>query len=147
MSNEINASLQNLLRRNNIYFILRTKTNSEKGHNFAKILRLITNIERPIFYNDISFCKLPVKSLHPCKSYRHETNINTTTKNTLRKQAYSNILKISPPKTENFSIKNSDMFHISAQKLEAVLTSTHNLCFWAEIRKIIHTPVNPSLTI
>ena len=25
--------------------------------------------------------------------------------------------------------------------------STYNLCFWAEIRKIIYTPVNPSFTI
>ena len=33
----------------------------------------------------------------------------------LRKQAYSNILKILPPKNENFQIKNSDIFHISAQ--------------------------------
>ena len=30
---------------------------------------------------------------------------------------------------------------------EAVLTSIHNLCFWAEIRKIMYTPVNPSFTI
>ena len=30
---------------------------------------------------------------------------------------------------------------------KAVLTSTHNLCFWAEIRKIMYTPVNPSFTI
>ena len=28
---------------------------------------------------------------------------------------------------------------------EAVLTSTHNLCFRAEIRKIMYTPVNPVL--
>ena len=59
---------------------------------------------------------------------------------TLRKHAYSNILKFSPPKTENFQIKNSDIFHISAQNIdcrysseqpphEAVLASTHNLCF------------------
>ena len=50
-----------------------------------------------------------------------------------------------PPKTENFQIKNSDVFHISAKNIdcgtrynrlgEMVLTSTHNLCFWAEIRK------------
>ena len=42
-------------------------------------------------------------------------------------------------KTENFQIKNTDIFHISAQNIdcgyllerlgEAVLTSTHNLCF------------------
>ena len=69
----------------------------------------------------------------------------------LRKHAYSNTLKILPPKNENFQIKNSDIFHISAQNIdcgyslkphrrggsneypqsmsEAVLTSTHNLCF------------------
>ena len=54
-------------------------------------------------------------------------------------------------KNENFQIKNSDSFHfhISVQNIdcgtrlnrldEAVLTSTHNLCFWAEIRKIMYT--------
>ena len=31
--------------------------------------------------------------------------------------------------------------------MEAVLTSTHNLCFWAVIRKIIYTPVNTTFTI
>ena len=35
----------------------------------------------------------------------------------LKKQAYSNILKISPPKTETFQIKTSDIFHISAQNI------------------------------
>ena len=34
----------------------------------------------PVFYNDISFCKPSMKSMHPCKSYWAETNINTTTK-------------------------------------------------------------------
>ena len=37
---------------------------------------------------------------------------------TLRKHAYSNILKILPPKNENFQIKNSDIFHISAQNID-----------------------------
>ena len=37
----------------------------------------------------------------------------------LRKHAYSNILIISPPKTENFQIKkNFDIFHISAQNID-----------------------------
>ena len=57
----------------------------------------------------------------------------------LRKHAYSSIFRILPPKTEKFQMKNSGSFHISAQKqwlwvlvrtaCEAVLTSTHNLCF------------------
>ena len=37
---------------------------------------------------------------------------------TLRKHAYSNILKISAPKNEDFQIKNSDIFHISAQNID-----------------------------
>ena len=36
----------------------------------------------------------------------------------LRKHAYSNIKKISPPKSENFQVKNSDIFHISAQNID-----------------------------
>ena len=38
----------------------------------------------------------------------------------LQKHAYSNILKILPPKNENFQIKTSDIFHISAQSLDCV---------------------------
>ena len=36
----------------------------------------------------------------------------------LRKHAYSNILKILSPKNENFQIKNSDIFHVSAQNID-----------------------------
>ena len=53
--------------------------------------------------------------------------------------------------------KNFDIFYISAQNIdcgyslepppEAVLTSTHNLCFWAEIRKVMYIPVKPSFAI
>ena len=35
-----------------------------------------------------------------------------------RKHAYSTILKILPPKNENFQIKNPDIFHISAQNID-----------------------------
>ena len=48
-----------------------------------------------------------------CKYMCGETLIKS-----LRKHAYSNILKISPPKTENFQIKNSDIFHISVQNID-----------------------------
>ena len=57
----------------------------------------------------------------------------------LRKQAYSNILKILPPKSENFQIKNSDIFHISAQNIyngyslelpqRGGSNASNNLCF------------------
>ena len=36
----------------------------------------------------------------------------------LRKHAYSNILKILPPKSEKVQIKNPDIFHIFAQNIE-----------------------------
>ena len=36
----------------------------------------------------------------------------------LRKHAYSNISKFYPPKNENFQIKISDIFHISAQNID-----------------------------
>ena len=38
--------------------------------------------------------------------------------NALRKHAYSNILKTLQPKKGNFPIKNSDIFHISAQNID-----------------------------
>ena len=51
-------------------------------------------------------------------------------------------------KTENFQIKKNLTFFsyfCSKHRLwvlsEDVLTNTHNLCFWAEIRKIMYTPV------
>ena len=37
---------------------------------------------------------------------------------TLRKHAYSNILKILPPKNENFQLISSDIFHLSAQNID-----------------------------
>ena len=61
------------------------------------------------------------------------------------------------PKNENFQIKNSDIFHISAQNIDCGYSlepprrggSNEYLqsMFWAEIRKIMYTPVNPSFTI
>ena len=75
----------------------------------------------------------------------------------LRKHAYSNILKILQPKQENFQIKNSDIFHISAQNIDCGYSleppgrGGSNECpqsmFLSRIRKIMYTPVNPSFTI
>ena len=60
-------------------------------------------------------------------------------KTPLRKHTYSNILKILPPKNENFQIKNLIFFIVLLKTqivgtrynrlAEVVLTSTHNLCF------------------
>ena len=56
-----------------------------------------------------------------------------------------------------FSLKNSDIFHISAQNIECGYSlepprrggsnEYQQFMFWAEIRKIIYTSVNPSFTI
>ena len=54
--NEINASLQKLLRGNNIftlYFTPTTITKSKKGHNLAKILWMIINIELDLYFTII----------------------------------------------------------------------------------------------
>ena len=67
------------------------------------------------------------------------------------------MLKILQPKKENFQIRNSDIFHISAQNIDY----GHSLepprqggsneypqsMFLAEIRKIMYTPVNPGFII
>ena len=60
-------------------------------------------------------------------------------------------------KRENFQIKNSDIFHISAQNIgcgyllkpprRGGSKEYPQSMFWAEIRKIMYTPVNPSFTI
>ena len=75
----------------------------------------------------------------------------------LRKHAYSNILKILQPKTENFQIKNSDIFHISAQNIDCGYSLEPHWrggsneypqsMFSGKTRKIMYTPVNHSFTI
>ena len=75
----------------------------------------------------------------------------------LWKHAYSTILKILPPKNENFQIKNSDIFHISAQNIDCGYSlepprrggsnEYPQSMFWAKIWKIMYTPVNSSFTI
>ena len=75
----------------------------------------------------------------------------------LRKHAHLNILIISPPKNENFQIKNSDIFHVSAQNIDCGYSlepprrggsnEYPQSMFLAEIRKIMYSPVDPSFTI
>ena len=77
-------------------------------------------------------------------------------KGPLRKHAYSNILKILPPKNENFRLKNPNIFHISAQNIDCGYSlepprrggsnEYPQFMFSAKIRKIMYTPVNPSFT-
>ena len=48
----------------------------------------------------------------------------------LCKHAYSNTMKISPPKTETFQIKNSDIFLISAQNIDCGYSLELPWCFY-----------------
>ena len=84
--------------------------------------------------------------------YRNKTPLRP-----LRKHTYSNILKILPPKNENFQMKNSDIFHISAQNIDCGYSlepprwggsnEYPQSMFWTEIRNIMYTPVNPNFTV
>ena len=72
------------------------------------------------------------------------------------KFGHNNKLKILQQKEENFLIKNSVIFHISAQNIDCGYSlepprrggsnEYYNLCF-SRKRKIMYTPVNPSFTI
>ena len=84
--------------------------------------------------------------------------IEETPKNPLGKHAYSKILKILLPKKMKMIRKKILIFFLfllitwivgtRKNRLDkAGLTCTHNLCFRAEIRKIMCTPVNPSFNI
>ena len=76
----------------------------------------------------------------------------------LRKHAYSNILKILPPKSEKKNqIKKYDIFHISAQNIDCRYSlepprrggsnEYPQSMFLSRIRKIMYTPVDPSFTV
>ena len=52
------------------------------------------------------------------KVHMYETRQHSVYLYPLRKHAYTNILKILPSKNEIFQIKNSDIFHISAQNID-----------------------------
>ena len=52
MSNEINPSLQKLLSGNNIFILYFTPI-TKTGHNLAKILPMITNLELDLYFTMI----------------------------------------------------------------------------------------------
>ena len=51
-------------------------------------------------------------------TYISDSNRNKHIGHHYVKNAYLNILKILPPKTESFQIKSSDIFHISSQNID-----------------------------
>ena len=69
---------------------------------------IVSSIENDISYSSVSSdCILTI--INSVISYKNMS---------LRKHAYSNIMKILPPKNENFQIKHSDIFYNSAQNID-----------------------------
>ena len=73
-------------------------------------------------------------------------------------QIYSNILKFLPPKNENFQMKNSENFHISARNIDCWYSLEpprrggsneypQSMFLSRNKKKIMYTPVNSSFTI
>ena len=60
-------------------------------------------------------------------SFMQEKYLSFISDKTLRKYDYSNTLKILPRKNENFQIKNSDIFQISAQNLDCGYVRTASM--------------------
>ena len=85
------------------------------------------------------------------------TNNDQTYVKSLRKQAYSNILKILPSKIENFQIKTDIFFHVSAQNIDCGYSlkppqrggsnEYPQSMFLSRNKKNNIYPENPSLTI
>ena len=66
----------------------------------------------------ISWCLIQITNISPLPFNTAWILLLCCVITILRKHTYSNILKISPPKTEIFQIKNSDIFYISAQNID-----------------------------
>ena len=71
----------------------------------------------------------------------------------LSKNVYSNMLKILQSKTKNLQIKNSDIFHVSAQNIDCGYLlepprrgGSNEYPQSSKTRQIMYTHVNPSFT-
>ena len=112
------------------------------------------NTQEKYAIGDLSLTCAAVSENIPSDMCAREDSSQPITKTRLFKYIENLITKIC-----KFSNKNSDISHISAKNIGCGYSlelpcqscsnnfSTHNLCFWAEIRKIMYTPVNPNFTI
>ena len=74
-------------------------------------------VERPQFLEVSLFFLVEMRALSRAKNSCKNSIINNNPV-ILRKHAYSNTLKILQPKLENFQIKKSYIFQISAQNMD-----------------------------
>ena len=99
--------------------------------------------------------KLSNKQKHKIKYQTNELAKNSTHYENTRIQIYRKLHL--QKKIENFQIKtlifsifllkNIDCGYSLEPPRRGGSNEYHNLCFWAEIRKIMYTPVNPSFTL
>ena len=121
----------------------------------VKLVLVAANLA--IFFSDLApdMCSIRVWVL--CLVMLKRNNQSIMIKQDIMKTSLFKYTEILPPKNENFQIKIFDILHISTQNvdcgyaLEPPRRGGSNAypqsIFWAEIRKIMHTPVNPSFTI
>ena len=90
------------------------------------------------------------KSCLPCRTRRNiyiidgiGSQVLTTLTLTLRNHAYSNILKILPPKTESFQIKIL-IFSYNCSKHRGNSNEYPQSMILSRNKKIIYTPLNPT---
>ena len=123
------------------------------------------------YHNEVNSSILSMRVNYPARKLHEQPNISIMTpfllvnlkrilmitpNRTLRKHAHMIYSDFFRSKIDNFQLKFFDIFLIFAQNIdcgctleppcEAVLTSTHNLCFGAKIRNR-YTPAYPSFTI
>ena len=77
---------------------------------FGSYDHLMINYPFCVFYDQWPFCLTVMAILNLKQKYIIGDNMQLKYLFSLRKHAYSNTLKILPPKNENFQIKNSDTF-------------------------------------
>ena len=85
-----------------------------------------------------------------------DKTLETTTSIT-KTRLFKYIENFTTKKKGNFRLKNANIFHISAQNIDCGYplepprrggsNEYPQSMFWAEIRKIMYTPVNPSFII
>ena len=83
--------------------------------NLANASRLLNSIDSCIFFKVFyTLCDMEKGSFGHMRTVRAQVVVHSA----LRKHAYSNILKILPPKSEKNQIKNSNIFHSSAKNID-----------------------------
>ena len=98
----------------------RNKTDSHQNFSHVGIAINLPDVFSPLthIFPNIAGKALTICSPFEKKKKKNKQKKKKKKKNKNKKNAYSNLLKISPPKTESFQIKKNDIFHISARNID-----------------------------